>query len=104
MQGNQVNGDAVTEEELLALGYRKYYGDELDIFYHKDICAHVGNCVRGDAGVFEVGRRPWIITDNGESTENSIAVVNSCPSGALKWLRRNQEQEQNQSAQATTKG
>lgn len=87
MEGNKINGKLVTEEELLALGYHKYYGEDFDVFYNKDICAHIGNCVRGDANVFEVGRRPWIITDNCESVDASIEVVNSCPSGALKWLR-----------------
>ncbi|GFH43043.1 hypothetical protein Hs30E_15940 [Lactococcus hodotermopsidis] len=87
MKGNQINGQLVTEKDLLALGYRKYYGKDLDIYYNQAICAHVGNCVRGDSGVFEVGRKPWIIADNGESADHSIAVVDSCPSGALKWVR-----------------
>lgn len=52
MEGNKINGKTVTEEDLLGLGYRKYYSDDLDVFYNKDICAHVGNCVRGDSNVF----------------------------------------------------
>ena len=91
MEGNKINGKTVTEEDLLGLGYRKYYSDDLDVFYNKDICAHVGNCVRGDSNVFEVGRRPWIITGNAESAEQCIQVVNSCPSGALKWLYHGQD-------------
>jgi uncharacterized Fe-S cluster protein YjdI len=87
MEGNQINGKPVTEEMLLALGYRKYFGQELDIYYHKDICAHIGNCVRGDSSGFEVGRKPWIIADDCQSTAHAIQVVNSCPSGALKWIR-----------------
>ncbi|MDR1606086.1 MAG: (4Fe-4S)-binding protein [Streptococcaceae bacterium] len=93
MEGNQINGQVVTEDELLALGYRKYYGEELDIFYHQAICAHVGNCVRGDSAVFEVGRKPWIIADNGQSTAHSIEVIASCPSGALKWRRHENTEE-----------
>ena len=91
MEGNKINGKTVTESDLLALGYRKYYSDDLDVFYNKDICAHVGNCVRGDSNVFEVGRRPWIITSNAASAEQCITVVNSCPSGALKWLYHGQD-------------
>ena len=51
----------------------------------------MGNCVRGDSNVFEVGRRPWIITGNAESAEQCIQVVNSCPSGTLKWLYHGQD-------------
>ena len=32
MEGNKINGKTVTESELLALGYRKYYSDDLDVF------------------------------------------------------------------------
>lgn len=91
MEGNKINGKTVTESDLLELGYRKYYSDNLDVFYNKDICAHVGNYVRGDSNVFEVGRRPWIITSNAASAEQCITVVNSCPSGALKCLYHGQD-------------
>ncbi|MEI5992932.1 (4Fe-4S)-binding protein [Candidatus Enterococcus mansonii] len=87
MNNNQINGKKVTEEVLLENGYRKYSGTELDIYYNKDICAHIGNCVRGNSAVFEVGRRPWIMTDNGSIDEN-IRVLDTCPSGALKYVRK----------------
>lgn len=87
MDGSQINDKPVTEELLTAQGYRKYSGQELDIYYNKDVCAHIGNCVRGNSDVFEVGRRPWIIADN-SSVEEAIRVVDSCPSGALKYIRR----------------
>ncbi|MBL1228062.1 (4Fe-4S)-binding protein [Enterococcus sp. BWB1-3] len=90
MDGSRINGVPVTEEILTAQGYRKYIGAELDIYYNKDICAHIGNCVRGNPEVFEVGRRPWIIADNG-SLEENIRVVDSCPSGALKYIRREEQ-------------
>ena len=79
MKGNQIDGQPVTEEQLLKEGYRKYTGE--------DICEHIGNCVRGNPEVFEVGRKPWIIPDNG-SVENDMIVVDSCPSGALKYIRK----------------
>lgn len=47
MKGNQIDGQPVTEEQLLKEGYRKYTGEGIDIFYNKDICEHIGNCVRG---------------------------------------------------------
>lgn len=41
--------------------------------------------MRGNPEVFEVGRKPWIISDNGEVV-NNIQVIDSCPSGALKYI------------------
>ncbi|MDR0691131.1 MAG: (4Fe-4S)-binding protein [Streptococcaceae bacterium] len=86
MDNGKIDGKPVTEEQLLALGYKKYYGKDMDIYYSKDVCRHVGNCVRGNPKVFEVGRRPWVIADNGEVDEN-IRVINTCPAGALKYIR-----------------
>ncbi|MDR1012999.1 MAG: (4Fe-4S)-binding protein [Lactobacillales bacterium] len=85
MDNGKIDGKPVTKEQLLALGYKKYYGQDMNIYYSKNICQHVGNCVHGNSQVFEVGRRPWIIADNGEINEN-IRVINTCPTGALKYI------------------
>jgi uncharacterized Fe-S cluster protein YjdI len=76
-----------SEEQLLANGYRKYRGSALDVYYNKERCIHSGNCVRGNAAVFEVGRRPWVIPDNG-SKEQVAQVIQSCPKGALRFIVR----------------
>lgn len=89
MDGSKINNQPVTEEELLAAGYRKYQGEDVDIYYNKDICAHIGNCVRGNPAVFEVGRRPWILADNA-SADEVVNVINTCPSGALKYIRKDE--------------
>lgn len=87
MEGNKIAGVIVTEETLLEQGYRKYSGESLDIYYSQEICEHAGNCVRGNGAVFEVGRKPWIIPDNA-SSEEGIRVINTCPSGALKYIEK----------------
>lgn len=89
MDGSKINEKNVTEEMLLEQGYRNYSGEDLDIYYSKAICTHIGNCVRGNPDVFEVGRRPWIIANNG-SVEDDIRVINTCPSGALKYIRKDE--------------
>lgn len=81
------NESLLSEKELINEGYRKYSGQTMDIFYNKEKCQHVGNCVRGNSAVFEVGRRPWIITDNADNTKNET-VVNTCPTGALKFIKK----------------
>lgn len=81
----------VTEEELLAQGYRKYTGEKVDIYYNHNICEHVSNCVRGNPQVFEVGRKPWILSDNGEAQE-VMRVVNTCTTGALKYVYKGENE------------
>lgn len=78
------NKATISEEELLESGYRKYDGDTIDIYYNKDLCEHAAKCVKGNPEVFEVGRRPWIIANNGTNEENEF-VINQCPTGALKY-------------------
>ncbi len=90
MDGSKIGQTTATEENLLANGYRKYVGEDIDIYYNKDICAHVGNCVRGNPAVFEVGRKPWVIPDNG-TAEDDVRVINTCPTGALKFVVKNQD-------------
>ena len=85
MDNSKLFDDVATEEELLKNDYRKYYGENMDIYYNATICEHAGECVRGNPLVFEVGRKPWIIPDNGDTPSNQT-VINRCPSGALKYL------------------
>ena len=78
----------MTEKDLLDKGFRSYSGDILTIYYHKDICAHVGECVKGDPDVFDVDRRPWIIPFS-DHTENIVSTIKKCPTGALKYRFNN---------------
>lgn len=87
MDNSKLFGKDATEEELLKKDYRKYFGKKMDIYYNVSICEHAGECVRGNPLVFEVGRKPWIIPDNGEVTSTQ-SVINRCPSGALKYLTK----------------
>ncbi|MGO2644602.1 MAG: (4Fe-4S)-binding protein [Lactococcus cremoris] len=85
MDNSKLFDDVATEEELLKNDYRKYHGENMDIYYNATICEHAGECIRGNPLVFEVRRKPWIIPDNGDIPSNQI-VINRCPSGALKYL------------------
>ena len=83
----------MTEKTLLEKGYRKYESDPINIFYHKDICEHAGECVKGDPATFEVERRPWIIPPKTQvDAEKTIEVIKRCPSGALKYQYKNSEE------------
>ncbi|MGP2968559.1 (4Fe-4S)-binding protein [Serratia marcescens] len=58
------------DEKLTAAGYR-----------------HSANCVRGNAAIFTLNRRPWIMPDNAEPA-GVKRVIDSCPSGALKYREK----------------
>jgi uncharacterized Fe-S cluster protein YjdI len=80
-------GILMNETELSEKGYRKYEGTDVDVFFNTNICAHAGNCVRGNPDIFDTKRRPWILPDNGSSDE-VVRVIDTCPSGALKYIKR----------------
>lgn len=80
----------MTEAELLEKGYRKYHGKEVDVFFNKDICTHSQNCIKGNASVFDLERRPWILPDGATASE-VMKVIDRCPSGALKYRQREEE-------------
>lgn len=80
----------MTEKELLELGYRKYPGKDIDVFFNLEICIHSGNCVRGLIEVFNTKRKPWIIADNAHY-QDVKEVIERCPSGALKYILKDDE-------------
>lgn len=86
MDNSKINNHEATVENLEEAGYRRYQGDEMDIYYNVNICEHVGECVGGNAAVWEVGRKPWILPNNGEKLGNQ-RIINRCPSGALKYIK-----------------
>lgn len=77
-------------ENNLNKGYRKYEGSAIDIYYSIEKCEHSGVCVRGNGDVFNVKRKPWILSDNGQ-VEEVMQVVDACPSGALRYKRKEGE-------------
>ena len=81
----------MVESQLLEKKKKKYKGENLDIYFHKDLCQHSGNCVNGDPTVFEVGRVPWILPLL-EHEDNIQKVINKCPSGALKYRLKGSEE------------
>jgi len=63
---------------------KKYSNDDITIFWQPEKCIHSGNCARGLHPVFDPGRRPWIVMENG-TTEDIVRTVQNCPSGALSF-------------------
>ncbi|WP_342746180.1 (4Fe-4S)-binding protein [Trichococcus palustris] len=84
-------GTTMNESELLAQGYRKYTGENVDVYFNLSVCTHSGNCVRGNHAIFDMKRKPWILPD-ADSAEEVARVIHTCPSGALKYRLKGQEE------------
>ena len=77
----------MNKEDLLSKGYRKYSGEEIEVYFSKDISTHSGNCVRTMPKVFDTKRKPWILADNGEA-DSAMKTIDLCPSGALQYINK----------------
>lgn len=79
---------------------KTYRGDRVDVSFDFDLCIHVGACLLGLPGVFELGRRPWILPDAADP--DAVAeVVTRCPSGALQYQRHDAAPDEQPPATAT---
>lgn len=66
---------------------KKYFSEEVDVYFDPAKCIHATECVKGLPNVFDTGRRPWVNPENGEVDE-IVEVVERCPSGALTYVRK----------------
>lgn len=71
---------------------KTYSNGEVTIVWQPKLCIHSGNCVRGLPQVFNSRIQPWI-NPEGASTNEIIAQVQQCPSGALSFVMNNEVQK-----------
>lgn len=76
------------EQELIEQGYRKYAGEDIDVYFNLEMCIHSGVCTRGLPHVFDVSKKPWVNTQ-GDSAEAIAHRIRKCPSGALQYSMKN---------------
>lgn len=60
--------------------------DDLKIKFDMKTCIHARKCWLGLPKVFDPAQRPWIQPE-GASTEEIVATIDACPSGALSYER-----------------
>ena len=60
----------------------EYSNGELTIVWQPELCRHAGICVKTLPNVYHPKERPWIKMENA-TTEELIAQIKMCPSGAL---------------------
>ena len=64
---------------------KKYSNGEVTVVWQPAICQHSQRCFKGLPEVFDPGKRPWV-DSSGASTEDIIAQIKRCPSGALSFV------------------
>lgn len=68
---------------------KQYSNGEVTVVWQSGKCIHSANCVKNLPQVFNPKESPWIKVENA-STDEIIATVNKCPSGALSIIRNNE--------------
>jgi uncharacterized Fe-S cluster protein YjdI len=71
---------------------KKYSNGDVTVGWNPGICIHAGNCARELGTVFNPNVRPWVNMDGGTS-EQIVAQVGKCPSGALSILEETKDAE-----------
>jgi uncharacterized Fe-S cluster protein YjdI len=68
---------------------KKYSNGEVTVVWKPSMCIHSAICFNGLPGVFDPRKRPWITAEGG-TTQEIIAQVNKCPSGALSYYHNSE--------------
>lgn len=65
---------------------KEYTNGAITVVWKSDLCIHSAVCVKGCPDVFKPREKPWITLDKSTSDE-IIATVKKCPSGALTYFK-----------------
>ncbi|TIX23158.1 (4Fe-4S)-binding protein, partial [Mesorhizobium sp.] len=63
-------------------------GDKIDVGFSGRRCIHSRNCVLGDPHVFVPNAPGQWIHPEAASVEKIVAIAESCPSGAITYVRK----------------
>ena len=66
---------------------KQYRGEKIDVIWDPNRCIHQAECTRRLGVVFDTGRKPWVLPD-AASAEQVAATVLHCPTGALRFTRK----------------
>ena len=75
---------------------KEYSNGEVTVVWQADKCIHSTFCWKGLGKVFKPKSRPWVDMEGG-STEEIVAQVKKCPSGALSYYMNGEENQESQS-------
>ncbi|NJN35006.1 MAG: hypothetical protein HC817_12865 [Saprospiraceae bacterium] len=80
---------------------KHYVVGDLTVTWEPQKCAHSAVCFNELPEVFDPRRRPWITLEKAD-TERIIAQIKRCPSGALSFSLKNEQEVAVSEAQMTT--
>jgi uncharacterized Fe-S cluster protein YjdI/CDGSH-type Zn-finger protein len=86
LRGRRRMASAIEAESSVGPVRKVYRGRDIEVSFDRDICIHVGECLRGERSVFKLDRRPWVLPDAGDA-DVVADVIELCPSGALQYRR-----------------
>ncbi|WP_136668854.1 (4Fe-4S)-binding protein [Flavobacterium sp. H122] len=69
---------------------KEYSNGEITIIWKPKLCIHSGICARSLPNVYKPKEKPWITPENA-TTEELIAQIHNCPSGALSFKYNNND-------------
>lgn len=64
----------------------KYQAGDITVIWQPALCTHAGICVKTLPQVYNPKERPWV-KPSFATTEELIAQIEQCPSGALSYER-----------------
>lgn len=67
---------------------RDYRTEELIVHWDSSRCVHTGICLRSLHDVFNLRATPWVNVE-AATTDEIVATIEKCPSGALSYTRTN---------------
>ncbi len=66
----------------------EYKNSDITIVWKPSVCIHAAACVAALPEVYKPREKPWVTIENA-STEELIAQIKTCPSGALSYKMNN---------------
>lgn len=72
---------------LMEANANQFSNNDITVIYEPCICTNSGRCAKELSDVFRTSVIPWIDLD-GATSQKIIEQVKKCPSGALKFHRR----------------
>lgn len=73
---------------------REYSNGEVTVVWQPALCTHSTLCWRALPEVFDPKKRPWV-NAQAASTEQIVAQVKKCPSGALNYFMNKEKKGKN---------
>ena len=71
---------------------KEYTNGEVTIIWQPGLCQHAGICTKTLPNVYHPKETPWITAENA-TTEELIAQIKKCPSGALSYRMNNEKED-----------